>query len=166
MPPWGSFTNKYLTQLIAGTKKFYLITEVSMARTFTMPEFDKKVLWKFVEGNTEFLKLIPDNMIGKHKRIPKEWFWRTMVAFAPEWAEEYTKKVLELIRERKEKKKKDNQITISEEHKKLFEKLHIKPSHLLLLKPKTRAISKTKRKRPTAKDFGLSFGSKQQREAD
>ena len=162
MPPWGSFTNKFLTQLIEGSKKFFLITKVSMAKTFTMPEFDKKVLWKFAAEDPEFLEYIPDNMIDKHKRIPKEWFWRTMVAHNPTWAEKYTEKVLELIQERKKKKKKENQITISEEHKKLFDKLNIKPSQLLLLKPKNRAVSKTKRKRPAAKDFGLKFGSGQE----
>ena len=40
----------------------------------------------------------------------------------------------------------------------MFKKARKKPKQLLLLKFKPRKVSNTKRVRPAAKDFGLSFG--------
>ena len=70
-----------------------------MSRTLATPEFDKAVLWNIVKDSPGFLKYIPDGLIRKPKRIPKDWLWRTIVAWDRAFAEEYAEQALRIYQE-------------------------------------------------------------------
>ena len=67
-----------------------------MSRPLTTPEFDKGVLWDKVKDSPEFLRYIPDPLIRRPHRIPKDWLWQTIVAFDPQFAEAYSEQALRI----------------------------------------------------------------------
>ena len=89
-----------------GTKLAYWDHEVSAAKTLKTPEFDKKVLWNKVKDNEAFKRYIPDNLIRKPERLPKEWLWRIISKFNPEFAQRYSKRALKIATEKKRTKSK------------------------------------------------------------
>ena len=79
-----------MLQVLMGVKWAWKVHEVPLARPLSTPEFDKKVLWEQVKNNQAFQKLIPENLMGKPRRMPKDWFWRLICKFDPTWADLYS----------------------------------------------------------------------------
>lgn len=98
-----------------------------MVKPGTSPEFDKAVLWKLVKDDPEFIKYLPESIIGNIKRIPKVWFWRVIYAYDPVFANNYTAKVMDK-NSKKQLPKKRKTILISDAHNELLERIRIRPS--------------------------------------
>ena len=126
LPPRHKCPRTFMLMILMGKKKHYWKKDVSFATTLTTPEFDKKVLWSKVKNNQRFLLYIPDNLIAKPERLPKEWLWRVICKFDPEFAEKYAKRALQIDAAKRLPKTKQI-IKIAPEHLEVLKFLNIQP---------------------------------------
>ena len=140
-----------------GRKKYYFGSELSSSSTLNTPEFTTEVLWAKVKDNAEFLLYIPDNLIKRPDRIPKDWLWRLITRYNPKFAEEYSAAAMKIYEDKKRKKAR-KKINLTPEHIKLLEDNNIRPDIRLFYAVKERAPSKNTR--PAAQNIPVSFCQK------
>lgn len=104
-------------------------------------------------------------MIDKPKRLPKDWFWRTIVRFDPDFANKYTEKAIELVYERKKKKKEKNLLQVTPAQQALLDKFNVKLGRAFRYNTKAPQPRSEPRKRQPAKDLGIKFKESSNKEA-
>lgn len=159
MPPYDICSKKFLLQLIEGEKDVYFVSEITMARTLSTPEFEKAHLWSLVKDNADFRRFMPESVYAKPRRLNKEWLWRVIVRFAPTWANNYTRMV-QLQLAKKRSLKKPATATISAKNKELFESLNINPGPRFMIKAKDKKATKPREKKQ-AENFNFVFGKEE-----
>ena len=124
-----------MLQVLAKEKRCFKVSQITMSRTLATPEFDKSVLWSYVKDSPEFLSYIPDTLIRNPMRIPKDWLWRLIVAFDPDFAERYSEHALR-IHQQGMRIRRRRTIQVAPEFAALLEKYNIRPTNGILVMPR------------------------------